>query len=69
MNRTELGDRACVLRHFNFSIGGGIKLGRVLNKSVSHVRFQGKRTFEAKDGKKQFICGGHDYLPLPSVSK
>ena len=26
MNRTALGDRACVLRHFNFSIGGGIKL-------------------------------------------
>ena len=26
MNRIELGDRACVLRHFNFSIGGGIKL-------------------------------------------
>jgi hypothetical protein len=26
MNRTELGDRACVLRHFNLSIGGGIKL-------------------------------------------
>ena len=25
MNRTERGDRACVLRHFNFSIGGGIK--------------------------------------------
>ena len=26
MNRAELGNRACVLRHFNFSIGGGIKL-------------------------------------------
>jgi hypothetical protein len=26
MNRTELGDRACVLRHFNFSTGGGVKL-------------------------------------------
>jgi hypothetical protein len=26
MNRTELGDRACMLRHFNFSTGGGIKL-------------------------------------------
>jgi hypothetical protein len=25
MNRTELGDRACMLRHFNFSTGGGIK--------------------------------------------
>jgi hypothetical protein len=26
MNRTELGDRACMLRHFNFSTGGGINL-------------------------------------------
>jgi hypothetical protein len=26
MNRTELGDHACMLRHFNFSTGGGIKL-------------------------------------------
>ena len=26
MNRTELGDRACMLRHFDFSIGGGINL-------------------------------------------
>ena len=26
MNRTELGDRACVLRHFNSGIGGGFKL-------------------------------------------
>jgi hypothetical protein len=26
MNRTQLGDRACMLRHFNFSTGGGINL-------------------------------------------
>jgi hypothetical protein len=26
MDRTGLGDRACMLRHFNFSIGGSIKL-------------------------------------------
>jgi hypothetical protein len=26
MNRTEFGDRACMLRHFDFSIGGGINL-------------------------------------------
>jgi hypothetical protein len=26
MNRTELGDRACMLRHFNSGIGGGFKL-------------------------------------------
>ena len=26
MNRTQLGDRACMLRHFNSGIGGGFKL-------------------------------------------